>query len=280
MIIPPGKEIRFSKLFNQRYQKTVMVALDHGGGGVYGELEDLGSILQEVIKAKPDAVLLNLFMIRKFASLFQGKEAPALVGSLDINLAPEKIPDFLARDAQGIKIGSVKEAVRLGVDAVKLIITWGRISEHLQNSLLEWVGGVAQECSYWNLPLIIEPCLWGRKVPQESQKNPELMAHICRIAAEIGADILKVDYTGDRDSFRRVIDSSVVPVTVLGGPKFTSIRKCVSFIEDAMSAGAGGIVFGRSVFQSKDISKIISALREVVYRDNVKKAVQITQEIY
>ena len=59
MIIAPGKEIRFSKLFNSEYQKTIVVALDHGGGGIYEGSEDFGLILKEIITAKPDAVMLK-----------------------------------------------------------------------------------------------------------------------------------------------------------------------------------------------------------------------------
>lgn len=280
MLVPAGKEVRFSRLFNQEYQKSIMVALDHGGGGVYEGLENIESTLREVVTARPDAILLNISMIRRFTSLFQGKEVPAFIASLDINLAADRVPDLLAQDAQGIEIGSVEEAVRLGVDGVKLIITWGRITESLQNRLLEWVGRVAEECSYWNLPLIIEPCLWGKRIPKHLQSDPKLIADICRIAAEVGGDMLKVDYTGDKESFRKVVKSSMVPILVLGGPKFASAQKFMSFVDDAMSAGAAGVVVGRSIYQSRNIAKMIEALREVIYKGNVEKGLQMAQGVY
>ncbi len=247
---------------------------------MYEGLENVESTLRKVVAARPDAILLNISMIRRFTSLFQGKEAPAFIASLDINLAADRVPDLLAQDAQGIEIGSVEEAVRLGVDAVKLIITWGRITESLQNRLLEWVGRVAEESSYWNLPLIIEPCLWGKRIPKHLQRDPKLMADICRIAAEVGGDMLKVDYTGDKESFRKVVKSSMVPILVLGGPKFASAQKFMSFVDDAMSAGAAGVVVGRSVYQSKNIVKMIEALREAVYKGNVEKGLQMAQGVY
>lgn len=106
------------------------------------------------------------------------------------------------------------------------------------------------------------------------------MADIHRIAAEVGGDMLKVDYTGDKESFRKVVKSSMVPILVLGGPKFTSVEKFMSFVDDTMSAGATGVVVGRSVYQSKNIVKMIEALREVVYGENVEKGLQMAQKVY
>jgi len=280
MIITPGKEIRFSKLFNSKYQKAIIVALDHGGGGVYKGLENFEMILKKIIAAKPDAVMLNLGMLRKFSYLFQGKDAPAVIASLDINGEEDTMPEILSIDPQGVKIGSVKEALRLGADAVKLLITWGRNSETFQNRTIEWAGEVVQECSYWNIPLIIEPCLWGRRVPKDLQKDPKLMADICRISAEIGADMLKVDYTGDKESYKKLIDSSVIPVLILGGRKRSSAQDFISFVVDGINAGAVGIVSGRSVYQTLDIDKMLDGLREAVYKKDVKKAIQMIEGIY
>ncbi len=280
MIITPGKEIRFSKLFSSEYQKAIIVALDHGGGGVYKGLENFEMILKKIVAAKPDAVMLNLGMLRKFSNLFQGKNAPAIIASLDINGEEDTMPEILSVDPQGVKIGTVKEALRLGADAVKLLITWGRNSETFQNRTIEWAGEVVQECSYWNVPLIIEPCLWGRRVPIDLQKDPKLMADICRISAEIGADMLKVDYTGDKESYKKLIDSSVVPVLILGGRKRSSAQDFISFVVDGINAGAAGIVSGRSVYQTLDIDKMLDALREAVYRKDAKKAIQMIEGIY
>jgi len=280
MIITPGKEVRFSRLFNPDFKKSIVVALDHGGGGVYKGLEDFKKVLENIIDNKPDAVMLNLGMLRKFSYLFNGKNAPAIIASLDINGEEDTIPEIMSRDPQGVKVGSAEEALRLGADAVKLLITWGRNLEFFQNRTIEWAGEVARECSYWNLPLMIEPCLWGKRIPKDLQKDPKLMADICRISAEIGADMLKVDYTGNMESYKKVIDSSVVPVFILGGRKRASAREFISFVSDGMKAGAVGIVTGRSVYQTKNFGQMLDAIREVVYKQNIGKAVNMIEKIY
>ena len=70
------------------------------------------------------------------------------------------------------------------------------------------------------------------------------------MAAENGADIVKTFYTGERESFRKVIRSCYVPVLVLGGPKTHGDRAFLESIRDALDAGAAGVVIGRYVWQA------------------------------
>jgi fructose-bisphosphate aldolase/2-amino-3,7-dideoxy-D-threo-hept-6-ulosonate synthase len=103
----------------------------------------------------------------------------------------------------------------------------------------------------------------------ENVKNPhdpEIVAHVARIGAECGADIVKTLYTGDIDSFSKVVKSVPVPVVIAGGPKAKTDLDILQMTEDAMKAGAKGVTYGRNIFAHKNPEKIVEALADVIFR--------------
>ncbi|MBC7334474.1 MAG: 4Fe-4S binding protein [Actinobacteria bacterium] len=89
---------------------------------------------------------------------------------------------------------------------------------------------------------------------------------------ELGADFLKVPYTGNEESFEGVIKAAKgVPVLVLGGARSDRYQDAIDMAMDAKSAGAKGIVFGRNVTQSKDPELIISKLYDLFHGASIEK---------
>ena len=99
------------------------------------------------------------------------------------------------------------------------------------------------------------------------------------MAAENGADIIKTFYTGERDSFKKVIRSCYLPVLVLGGPKTRSDREFLTSIRGAMDAGAAGVVIGRNVWQAPSPTAMTRALVALVHQDaSVDDALSLLQD--
>ena len=94
----------------------------------------------------------------------------------------------------------------------------------------------------------------------------EVVEHAARIGAELGADLVKTVYTGDRDSFRRVVQGCPVPVLVAGGPKVDSDGQLLSMVQGALEAGAAGVSIGRNVFSHVDPAAMTAALVGLVHR--------------
>jgi len=94
--------------------------------------------------------------------------------------------------------------------------------------------------------------------------DPEIVAHAARIGAEAGADIVKAVYTGDVDSFKKVVKSCPVPIVIAGGPKGNTDRDILEMCAGAMSAGAKGVTFGRNIFQHKNPPAMVRALNKIV----------------
>ena len=96
--------------------------------------------------------------------------------------------------------------------------------------------------------------------------DPQVVAHAARIGAECGADIVKTVYTGDGDSFAKVVSSIPVPVVIAGGAKMATDMDVLQMTEDAMTAGAKGVTFGRNIFAHKTPQKMVEALAGVIFK--------------
>jgi len=110
----------------------------------------------------------------------------------------------------------------------------------------------------------------------ENVKNPhdpEVVAHTARIGAECGADIVKTLYTGDIDSFSKVVESIPVPVVIAGGPKAKTDIEVLQMTEDAMNAGAKGVTYGRNIFAHRSPEKIVEALAGIIFKNQTAKEV-------
>ena len=86
-----------------------------------------------------------------------------------------------------------------------------------------------------------------------------------RIGAELGADIVKTNYTGSPETFREVVDGCPVPVVIAGGPRMDSPRDVLEMLHDSISVGAAGASIGRNVFQAPDPTAMVRAMCEVVH---------------
>jgi fructose-bisphosphate aldolase/2-amino-3,7-dideoxy-D-threo-hept-6-ulosonate synthase len=89
--------------------------------------------------------------------------------------------------------------------------------------------------------------------------------HCARLAAELGADVVKTNYTGSIDSFKEVVRGTPIPVVIAGGPKMKSDSDLLKMVYDAMQAGARGVSIGRNVFQHDDVVGITKALGRIVF---------------
>jgi class I fructose-bisphosphate aldolase len=91
--------------------------------------------------------------------------------------------------------------------------------------------------------------------------------HAARLGAELGADIVKVNYTGAPDTFREVVEGCPVPVVIAGGPKMDSDRDVLTMVKDAVDVGGAGVSIGRNVFQHKDPTKIVQAFDLIIHQN-------------
>ena len=105
----------------------------------------------------------------------------------------------------------------------------------------------------------------GKKIKNEH--DPEAVNIAVRVGAELGADIVKTNYTGDIDSFKYIVKSVQVPVIIAGGPKMDTTTDILQLVYDSIQAGGAGVAFGRNVFQSDDPTKLVKAITKIVHKN-------------
>jgi len=98
----------------------------------------------------------------------------------------------------------------------------------------------------------------------KSQFDVEVVKHAARVAAELGADLVKTNYTGTPASFREVVSGCPVPVVIAGGPKMGSDMEVLRMIKDSIDAGGSGVSIGRNVFQHSSIAGMTRAVASIV----------------
>ena len=170
-----------------------------------------------------------------------------------------------------VQICSVEDAVRLGADAVSVHVNVG--AKH-EDRMLAMLGNVACECDDYGMPLLAMMYPRGPNI-----KNPhavDVVAHAARLGAELGADVIKTNYTGDAESFKKVVRGCHVPVIIAGGPKVKTAREVLQIVSDSLNAGGAGVSIGRNVFQHENPTKMVKALSAIVHDGaSVKESLEI-----
>lgn len=260
-----AKEIRIARLLNPESGKAVNIPVDHGSvmGNVPG-LTDPVATLERLIELGIDSTLVNAGFAKITEHLFESKMAPGRVLTSDLPLL-SCVPGTQEHVMGQEQVASVEAAIRGGFDAMKVLLIWG-VEEKLMMHSLKFIANLAEECDRWNMPFMIEPVFWGEQIPAEKHNDPELIEHGARIALEIGADILKMPYTGDQEGFADLVRRVKVPVMVLGGPKSESLRDVFVVARESIDAGAVGIVFGRNVWQHPQMDEVVRTLQDVVHK--------------
>jgi fructose-bisphosphate aldolase/2-amino-3,7-dideoxy-D-threo-hept-6-ulosonate synthase len=248
-----GKKIRMERIINRRSKKTVIVPMDHGVSvGPIPGLEDMVKTISDIAEGGADAVLMHKGIVGAGHRGY-GRDIGLIV---HLSGGTMLAPDPNAK----VQVTSVKEAIRRGADAVSVHVNVGAGNEP---EMLHNLGMVAEECNEYGMPLLAMMYARGAKVKEEH--DVKYIKHVARLGAELGADLIKTVYTGDKKSFKEVIGGCPVPVVIAGGPKIESEKDLFKMIEDAMDCGAMGVSIGRNIFQAKDRVGIMKKICKIVH---------------
>ena len=254
-----GKLIRLERIMDRATGKFIILPLDHGVtiGPVHG-ITNLKNIVNIAAEGGATAVVEHKGMVvHGFRG--SGKDIGLIVHlSASTNLSEFSNTKTL--------VGTVEEAIKLGADAVSIHINIGDINER---EMLSDFGKISKEAREWGMPLLAMVYPRGNNI--KNSYDPELIAHCARLGAELGADIVKVSYSGDIESFKKVCEATPIPVVIAGGEKMDSVEDVCNMVDGAMKAGAAGISIGRNIFQDKDPKKILQALSLIVKEGKTAK---------
>ena len=159
------------------------------------------------------------------------------------------------------QVCSVEYALALGAKGVGYTIYLG--SAHEAEMFAEF-GAIQEQAHRRGVPAIAWIYPRGSAVQDDTSK--EIVSYAARTGLELGADAVKVKYTGDTSTFSWVVKSAAgVRVFMSGGPKAPTDEDFLMQARGVMDAGATGIAVGRNVWQNKDPLKMAEKLRRVVF---------------
>jgi len=224
--------------------KSVVLAFDHGMGGArHAGMKNPGQTLRDCISAGSDAVLITPGLAKQFG---EDLTSVGVVINLDI--------------ASGNDAEAVREAMLLGVEMGKFIFYPG--SEALPDSQARTRHMIVTAHDQ-GLPVMVEPIPVSFEA--KHAHTPENIGTGAKIACEIGADVVKMQYSGDPNSFAEIMETLYRPVVILGGPNRGNLRGVLEDIKHAMDAGAKGTTIGRNIWEAEAPERVIAALAAIVH---------------
>ena len=260
-----GKEIRLNRLKNRKSGRMLGVMIDHPiSRGVLPGIEDIENKLEQIVQGKPDVITMHKGIADKCFRKFVDSGIPFLLKCT--SFAPyHKNYDVMVAD--------VEEAVRLGADGVSVGLILGG---NRQAEMLNHLGMISKQAQNYGMPLIAHIYTRGEFIKDEL--TVENASYAVRTGAELGVDIIKTHYTGSRESFKKVIDSTPSHVVIAGGDTGETID-LLSMTRDAIDVGTFGIAYGRSVWQYPDSAKMIQTLKLIIHENSsVDEAMQYLEQ--
>jgi len=256
-----GKAIRLERISNRANGRTVIVPMDHGVtvGPIPG-LIDMPTAVDQVARGGADAVIGHVGL----PLLGHRGYGPDIGLILHLSASTSLGPD----PNHKVLVSSVERAIKYGADAVSIHVNLGANDE---SAMLQDFGQVAMTCEEWGMPLLAMVYTRGAHIP--SEYDVEVVKHAARVAAELGASIVKVVYTGSAESFREVVEgcgghkSDGIKVVIAGGEKMETDREILDMVAGAIEAGAMGVSIGRNAFQHATPDKMVAAIAAIVHHD-------------
>jgi DhnA family fructose-bisphosphate aldolase class Ia len=257
-----GKRRRLNKLFDNG--KTIVVPIDDSliFGAKQGLL-NLSETIEKIVKGRPNALL-------------GFKKDIEILTEIDSNIPfifNVTASTVLSTHTRKTIIASVDNAVAAGAECVAAHINF---SSSYENEMIHNFATISNECDRLGVPLLA--IAYPRSEYDEKDYNyddlktkdnlayTELVAHIVRVVCELGADIIKTNYTGNEESFRTVVQAALgKPVIIAGGAKIP-VEHSFQIVEGVINAGGSGISFGRNIFNADHITAYLNAIKTIVFK--------------
>lgn len=249
-----GKRIRLNRIFSDPSRRILSVAVDHlinYPTGMPEGIRDLGAAIARVMEGKPSAMTMNKGAAKHFWPAYAG-HVPLIIQSMA--LRPDE--DSFADTAE------VEEVVAMGADAIAVAMF---VHCEMELEYARHLAHVVRLADAYGLPVV--PHIYPLSSGSEQHSvvhDAEAIFYAVRIALEQGADIIKVPYTGDVESFRDIVAMTPVPVVAAGGPKCTTLDEAEAMMRDVVASGAAGATVGRNAWGFSDPADAVRRLKRIM----------------
>jgi len=245
-----GMKNRLAQLI-QPDGRALFLPIDHGYfQGPTHKLEEPGKTVKPLLPYA-DAIMLTRGILRSSVDPCNTKPIILRVSGGTSMARKEEL------DQEGIAT-SVKEAIRLNASAVSMSIFVGSPHEH--ETLLN-LSSLVNECEEYGIPAMAVTAVGA----ELEKRDARYLALACRIAAELGARVVKTYYC--EEGFEKVVRGCPVPVVMAGGPKVDTELEVFEFVHDGIQKGSIGVNLGRNIWQSDYPVAMIRAIRAIIHEN-------------
>ncbi len=249
-----AKRTRLGRIFSQPSGRICSVAIDHFVG--YSQklppgLRNVPETIREILEVPPDAITMLKGMAKGTWAPYAGK-IPLIIQSVCFE-ADDSVFEMLAEPTEALDLGADAIACAIGVCGPK------------ESDYIRALSGLVREAEKVNLPVIAHIYPRDYHGLPKIVHDPENILWAVRVGIECGADVIKVPYTGDVESFTKIVETSPVPVVAAGGPKTETQEEAYDLIRGAIQAGAQGATIGRNIWGSGNIPQVLSRFMEIIH---------------
>lgn len=219
---------------------ALVVPIDHGlVWGRVPQLEAPVAVMRRFMKEDVTGFMVSTGIVKASEVDLAANSQMARILAIDAFW-----PTATPTTGTGALVASVEDAVRLGVDCVKLLLPWN-VNDEEKLHYCQRIGTVVSEAAKWHMPVMVEPVFLN------TPRSPEIIEaelEVARVAYDLGADIIKITFPGP-EATRKLCAELDIPIVVAGGPLSGDAKSTLRDVSDAIEAGAQGVVVGRKVWQ-------------------------------
>lgn len=232
-----GKRIRMNEVFRED-GRTLIVPMES-----LSPHKPWNEIARSVIRGEADAIMTTSGILKQYYNYVAGK-----------------IPIILTVPLQTFYI---RLALKMGCSAVK----WAYFGP-IDNLPSEQVQKFSSECDKHGVPFYFELVPMTAPFSEGGLfiTDAEVLMKTCLLAASLGADFIKTNFTDDPEKFQKITSACPVPVTILGGERISD-EACLRRIKGAIDGGAAGGAFGRNVTTHANPEKIVRAVQKIIHNN-------------
>tara|TARA_B100001250_G_scaffold413100_1_gene446131 strand:+ start:1220 stop:2017 length:798 start_codon:yes stop_codon:yes gene_type:complete len=240
--------------------KGVWVPIDHGLTDYPCQgLEDIESTIKQLIEARVNAIVAHKGIVEHFSHLCEGSNTN-MIAHLSASTRHGG-----PNSSNKVLVGDVDESIMRGAVAVSCQTNIGSSNEP---EMLERMGYISRQSLLNDIPMLGMIYVRGDNVNIIEGDFTNGYAHAARIGFELGCDVVKTVWTGEKNSFAKICKSVPIPLLVAGGPSTGNSKEILTMVKDAMDSGASGICMGRQIFAHPDVTGIAKALMMVVHENS------------
>ena len=265
-----GTRRRLARFRDGDTGRSIVIAMSHGMlmGRVPGlaGVKERAALVEKAVAAGVTGLILSPGQLRECADVLDAPGGPGVWLTAGwTNLWRSEEAAGVAQDyAEGTyrEIVDPKTACALGADGCHVYLLLGAMDAQVEAEDVARVARYVQRAHEYGMPVLVEAMVRGPSVVG-AEREPGHVAFAARVAAEVGADMLKIEYPGSSTALAGIVEDVSVPILVLGGSRrpFHEVRAEAA---DVVLSGAQGIVYGRNVFQADDPERALSDLVTVV----------------